>query len=117
MKNLIILILSATIGACAPLQSKTRNSSITLGPIASKYEIAGNRLIEAALKDTSGFERLAEMCDTFGPRFSGTDNLEKAIDWILSEMNRDGLSNVHGEQVMIPKWVRGNESASMVSPW
>ena len=117
MKNLIILILSATIGACAPLQSKTRNSSITLGPIASKYEIAGNRLIEAALKDTSGFERLAEMCDTFGPRFSGTDNLEKAIDWILSEMNRDGLSNVHGEAVMIPKWVRGNESASMVSPW
>ena len=117
MKNLIILILSATIGACAPLQSKTSNTSITLGPIASKYEIAGNRLIEAALKDTSGFERLAEMCDTFGPRFSGTDNLEKAIDWILSEMNRDGLSNVHGEAVMIPKWVRGNESASMVSPW
>ena len=117
MKNLIILILSATIGVCAPLQSKTSNTSITLGPIASKYEIAGNRLIEAALKDTSGFERLAEMCDTFGPRFSGTDNLEKAIDWSLSEMNRDGLSNVHGEAVMIPKWVRGNESASMVSPW
>ena len=57
------------------------------------------------------------MCDTFGPRFSGTDNLEKAIDWILSEMNRDGLSNVHGEAVMVPKWVRGNESAHMVSPW
>ena len=117
MKNLLILMLSATISACAPPQSKTSNSSITLGSIASKYETSANRLIEAALKDTSGFERLAEMCDTFGPRFSGTDNLEKAIDWILSEMNRDGLSNVHGEAVMIPKWVRGNESAHMVSPW
>ena len=117
MKNLLILVLSATISACAPPQSKTSNSSITLGSIASKYETSANRLIEAALKDTSGFERLAEMCDTFGPRFSGTDNLEKAIDWILSEMNRDGLSNVHGEAVMIPKWVRGNESAHMVSPW
>ena len=117
MKNLLILMLSATISACAPPQSKTSNSSITLGSIASKYETSANRLIEAALKDTSGFERLAEMCDTFGPRFSGTDNLEKAIDWILSEMNRDGLSNVHGEAVMVPKWVRGNESAHMVSPW
>ena len=117
MKNLLILVLSATISGCAPPQSKTSNSSITFGSIASKYETSANRLIEAALKDTSGFERLAEMCDTFGPRFSGTDNLEKAIDWILSEMNRDGLSNVHGEAVMIPKWVRGNESAHMVSPW
>jgi len=67
MKNLIILILSATIGACAPPQSKTSNSSKTLGHIASKYKTSANRLIEAALKDTSGFERLAEMCDTFGP--------------------------------------------------
>ena len=38
MKNLLILMLSATISACAPPQSKTSNSSKTLGSIASKYE-------------------------------------------------------------------------------
>ena len=93
MKNLLILVLSATISACAPPQSKTSNSSIALGSIASKYETSANRLIEAALKDTSGFERLAEMCDTFGPRFSGTDNLEKAIDWKIKFTLYKGIKN------------------------
>jgi len=39
MKNLIILILSATIGACAPLQSKTSNSSITLGSVIMPFQL------------------------------------------------------------------------------
>jgi carboxypeptidase Q len=62
------------------------------------------------------YERLARLCDTFGPRFSGTTNLEAAIDWILAEMKRDGLDNVHGEEVMVPHWVRGAESAEMILP-
>ncbi len=32
-------------------------------------------------------------------------------------MKADGLENVHGEDVMVPKWVRGNESAQMVAPY
>jgi len=62
------------------------------------------------------YERLGRLCDTFGPRFSGTTNLEAAIDWILGEMKRDGLDNVHGEEVMVPHWVRGAESAEMILP-
>ena len=31
-------------------------------------------------------------------------------------MKRDGLENVHTEKVMVPKWVRGNESAEIVEP-
>jgi carboxypeptidase Q len=32
-------------------------------------------------------------------------------------MKADGLENVHAEDVMIPKWVRGEESAQMIVPW
>ena len=63
-----------------------------------------------------GFERLAEMCDRFGPRFSGSSTLEQAIDWALGEMVKDGFSNVRGEPVMVPRWVRGEESLSLLSP-
>jgi carboxypeptidase Q len=42
--------------------------------------------------------------------------LEQAIDWILQEMEADGLENVHGEQVMVPHWVRGNESVELLTP-
>ena len=117
MRNIIISILSIALVACNPPQIKSDKITDGLGPIASKYEIDSKRLIDAALVDSEGFNRLAELCDTFGPRFSGTDNLEKAIDWILAEMKSDGLHDVHGEKVMIPKWVRGKESAYMISPW
>ena len=74
------------------------------------------RLIAAATRDSAAWNRLAILSDTFGPRFSGTENLERAIDWVLAEMRKDGLDNVRGEDVMVPRWVRGSESAELVSP-
>src|SRR5262249_31534597 len=39
-----------------------------------------------------------------------------AIAWAVAEMKRDGLDNVHTERVMVPKWVRGHESAELLGP-
>ncbi|HEY0303397.1 MAG TPA: M28 family metallopeptidase [Longimicrobiales bacterium] len=47
---------------------------------------------------------------------SGSENLERAIDWILARMKEDGLDNVRGEPVMVPRWVRGRESAELIAP-
>src|SRR5687768_10594117 len=85
-------------------------------PIAARHRAAASRLIDAALADSAAYARLALLTDTFGPRFSGTPALERAIDWILGEMRRDGLENVRGERVMVPVWVRGAESLEMVHP-
>ena len=41
------------------------------------------------------------MCDTFGPRFTGSKNLEDAIDWCLAEMKKAGFQNVRGEAVRV----------------
>ena len=56
------------------------------------------------------------LTDTIGHRLSGSPQLDQAIQWALAEMKRDGLENVHAEKVMVPKWVRGNESADIVQP-
>ena len=85
-------------------------------PIAPRHRVAANRLIDAALADDAAYARLARLTDTFGPRFSGTPGLERAIDWILEEMRTDGLDNVRGERVMVPVWVRGEESLEMLQP-
>ncbi|MDH5198182.1 MAG: M28 family metallopeptidase, partial [Gemmatimonadota bacterium] len=69
-----------------------------------------------ALADSGAYARLAELTDRFGNRFSGTENLERALDWILAEMERDGLANVRGEPAMVPVWVRGEESAELLAP-
>src|SRR5687767_1416057 len=34
----------------------------------------------------------------------------------MAEMRKDGLANVRGEPVMVPHWVRGEESARLVRP-
>jgi carboxypeptidase Q len=83
---------------------------------AETYRAAANRLIEAALGDSAAYGRLATLVDRFGHRFSGSESLERAIDWILDEMRADGLANVRGEPVMVPRWVRGEESATLVAP-
>ncbi len=85
-------------------------------PIADRYRANATRLIAAALADSAAYNRLARLTDTFGHRLSGSASLEAALDWILAEMKRDGLQNVRGEKAMVPHWVRGNESAVLVSP-
>ena len=77
---------------------------------------AAERLIRAALADSAAYDRLATLTDRFGHRFSGSESLERAIDWILESMRADGLENVRGEPVMVPRWVRGEESLRLVSP-
>ena len=47
---------------------------------------------------------------------SGSEALERAIDWTLAQMSADGLENVRGEPAMVPHWVRGAESAELVTP-
>ncbi len=84
--------------------------------IAERYGQVADRIINAALSDSAAYDRLAVLTDRFGPRLSGTEPLERAIDWILDQMRKDGLDNVHGEPVMVPRWVRGEESAELLEP-
>lgn len=83
---------------------------------AATYRSTTDRLIDAALKDSAAWNKIAELTDTFGSRLSGSDALERTIDWTLGRMKSDGLENVRGEKVMVPHWVRGAESADLVTP-
>ncbi len=84
--------------------------------VADAYRHVADRIIDAALADSAAYRRLTELVDRFGPRLSGSANLEQALDWILEEMRADGLENVRGEPVMVPRWVRGKESADLLGP-
>jgi carboxypeptidase Q len=90
--------------------------SLRAQSIADRYRTDANRIIDAALKDSTAWNRLAEMTEKFGNRLSGTPALERTIDWVLAKMKEDGLQNAHTERAMVPVWVRGVESARLVSP-
>jgi carboxypeptidase Q len=81
-----------------------------------EYRAPAARLIGEATSDAFAWHRLSTLTDTIGPRLSGSPQLDQAIQWTLAEMKRDGLENVHAEKVMVPRWVRGTESADIVYP-
>jgi carboxypeptidase Q len=82
----------------------------------NQYREPAARLIGEATGDTFAWRRLALLTDTIGHRLSGSPELERAVEWAVGEMKRDGLENVHTEKVMVPRWVRGHESAEIVEP-
>src|SRR6186713_967815 len=92
------LALLIAVGLTTPLGAQS---------ITDRYRADANRIIDAALKDSTAWNRLAEMTETYGNRLSGSQSLERAIDWVIAKMKEDGLQNVRGERVMVPVWVRG----------
>ncbi len=73
-------------------------------------------LSEVGVTDRTAWERLAFMADEFGTRLSGSDGLEETIDWAVATMEADGLANARREAVMVNRWERGAESATVVRP-
>jgi carboxypeptidase Q len=80
------------------------------------YRVAAGRIIGAALTSNKAYARLAHLTDHIGNRISGSPALERAIQWAITEMKKDGFDNVRAEKVMVPHWVRGEESLEMVTP-
>lgn len=80
------------------------------------YRVPAGRIIGAALTSDRAYARLAHLTDHVGHRLSGSKGLERAIEWAIAEMKKDGLDNVRAEKVMVPHWVRGEEGLEMITP-
>ncbi len=77
---------------------------------------AASRIITAARASNHAWDRLAELCDLFGPRPAGGPAYARAVDWALAEMKKDGLAAVHREDVTVRSWERGAESLVLLAP-
>ena len=77
---------------------------------------ASERLRAEAFRTHGAHEDLAWLCDRIGHRLAGSPQLDQAIAWAQTRMKAAGLVNVHAEPVMVPHWVRGEESAELLLP-
>ena len=105
----------ATLGFAVVL-SAARGAAADSPSLTDQYRGVADQLIDAALADTDGYNRLAYLCYRIGNRLSGSAGLEKAVAWSAAEMKAAGLSNVQTIPVKVPHWVRGSESARMLAP-
>ncbi|XXF78249.1 M20/M25/M40 family metallo-hydrolase [Myxococcaceae bacterium GXIMD 01537] len=102
------LLTAAPSLAAAPSPKKAPVS----GPAAS-LPVAG-RLIGAALTEGRAYARLAELTDGIGPRLSGTEGADAAVQWALRGFQADGVK-AWLEPVKVPRWVRGEASGEVVA--
>lgn len=114
------LAIALALAAPADAQRRARRSAPPPPPadtsLVAAYRDAAGRLIGAALASDVAWLRLSELCDGIGHRLSGSASLERAVEWAARTMRADGLANVTLQPVMVPAWVRGEESAEIVAP-
>src|SRR6266700_1650002 len=72
--------------------------------------------LQAAMADNDGYAALTYLCDHVGKRVSGSPQLNTAVEWGADLMKKAGLQHVQVQPVMVPRWVRGSESAALVGP-
>jgi carboxypeptidase Q len=91
-------------------------------PQASKEEQANfpPQLVEelsaikaAALSDDYAYRQVTHLTENIGPRPSGSPQAKAAVDYVAAELRQLGL-DVHLEEVKVPHWVRGAESAEVI---
>jgi carboxypeptidase Q len=72
------------------------------------------RLRDAAMKDPYALNELRHLTDNIGPRLSGSEQAQAAVDYVANEMRVLGAT-VTLEKAMVPHWVRGAETAELVA--
>ena len=111
-----LMLAVTTVGAQPPHSDNAHGAGTNGSSWIAHYREPAARLIGEATGSTFAWQRLGVLTDTIGHRLSGSPALDRAIQWAMEEMKRDGLENVHTERVMVPRWVRGAESAEIVEP-
>ncbi len=71
------------------------------------------QLQQAALSSDYAYKQVAHLANNIGPRLSGSAQAAKSVQYIASELRAIGCG-VQLERVMVPHWVRGEETAALV---
>ena len=87
------------------------------GPQAENFSPALLQQLEAiktaALSDDYAYQQLAHLTENIGARPSGSAAAKAAVEYVAAQMRAIGL-DVRLEEVKVPHWVRGVESAELV---
>ncbi len=74
-------------------------------------------LRDKALNDKVAWDITEGLTTEIGPRQAGTEAEARARTWSVARLNALGFSNARIEEYQMPTWVRGEETAEIVSPY
>ena len=88
---------------------------LSTSALADNHDIAA--LQTKALQDDIAYDIVEGLTTEIGPRQAGTEAEARARNWAVAKLNALGFSNVRNEAYLMPTWVRGAETASVISPY
>jgi hypothetical protein len=71
---------------------------------------------DRALNDPTAYDYVESLSVEVGPRLAGSEAAARARDWAVAKLTSLGFAKVHVEPFPITAWLRGPESAEIVSP-
>jgi carboxypeptidase Q len=98
-----------------PVAISTSSASPSATPaVLSPQTLADLKgLQQAALSSDYAYKQVAHLADNIGPRLSGSAQAAKAVEYVAGELKAIGCE-VQLERVMVPHWVRGEETAALI---
>src|SRR5947208_4613875 len=113
--GLLLTIASAPAQSESPQEQSTPTPTPTATPIVFSPQTLADlkRLQQAALSSDYAYRQVAHLANNIGPRLSGSAQAAKSVQYVASELKAIGCE-VQLERVMVPHWVRGDETAALV---
>ncbi len=65
------------------------------------------KIYTEALTNGKSYSNLEYLCNTIGPRLSGSPQAQQAVEWVFKAMKEAGADTVFLQECMVPHWVRG----------
>jgi hypothetical protein len=94
--------------ACAAVAAQAQ-SPVDLGAVS--------RIKQEALTNSQAMDHVGWMSDVYGPRLTGTPQMEEASKWAMKKFTEWGLANVHQERFAFGQgWKVERFSAHLVEP-
>jgi hypothetical protein len=99
----------------SPQEQSTPTPTPTATPVVFSPQTLADlkRLQQAALSSDYAYRQVAHLADNIGPRLTGSAQAAKAVEYVAGELKAIGCE-VQLEKVMVPHWVRGEETAALV---
>jgi carboxypeptidase Q len=119
----VVFFLSLSLFFCAqrveaqqtPAATSSPSASPSPTPVVFSAQTLADlkRLQQAALTSDYAYRQVAHLSNNIGPRLTGSAQAAKAVEYVASELKALGCE-VQLERVMVPHWVRGEETAALV---
>jgi Zn-dependent M28 family amino/carboxypeptidase len=94
-------------------ESSPKGSPSVTGAVFSPKTLSElKQLQQAALDSDYAYRQVAHLANNIGQRLTGSAQAAKAVEYVAAELKAIGC-DVHLEKVMVPHWVRGEETAAL----